>query len=88
MDQTTPAFPRSTAHWWFGCKNAPSGTIGTSESRGWLLDGESTSDPKWDDTNQYNDTGRTKNSETKIISSHIKKKTIKTNFILAEVSLL
>ncbi|CAH1130895.1 unnamed protein product [Ceutorhynchus assimilis] len=36
VDQTTPAFPRSTAYWWFGCQDAPAGTVGTSESRGWL----------------------------------------------------
>ncbi|XP_050302465.1 matrix metalloproteinase-14 isoform X2 [Anthonomus grandis grandis] len=30
VDQTVPAFPRSTAFWWFGCKDAPQGTIGTS----------------------------------------------------------
>lgn len=58
VDQTNPAFPRSTAYWWFGCKDAPEGTIGTSGSKGWLLDGESKSEPKWQDANQYNETGR------------------------------
>lgn len=29
VENTNPAFPRSTAHWWFGCKEAPRGTIGT-----------------------------------------------------------
>ncbi|XP_058053463.1 matrix metalloproteinase-14 isoform X1 [Anopheles bellator] len=24
VDQSDPAFPRPTAHWWFGCKNTPS----------------------------------------------------------------
>lgn len=24
IDQADPAFPRPTAHWWFGCKNSPS----------------------------------------------------------------
>ncbi|XP_060516534.1 matrix metalloproteinase-14 isoform X3 [Cylas formicarius] len=53
VDAVTPAFPRSTAYWWFGCKDAPAGTIGTSESRGWLLgDGESGT-PSMDDSNNY-----------------------------------
>jgi len=26
VDTATPAFPRPTAHWWFGCKNTPSST--------------------------------------------------------------
>ncbi|XP_028129859.1 matrix metalloproteinase-14 isoform X2 [Diabrotica virgifera virgifera] len=30
VDVTTPAFPRSTAYWWFGCKDAPAGTIGSN----------------------------------------------------------
>ncbi|CAH1183597.1 unnamed protein product, partial [Phaedon cochleariae] len=46
VDATNPAFPRSTAYWWFGCKEAPKGTIGTSESNGWLVDEES--------SNKYN----------------------------------
>lgn len=29
VDPANPAFPRSTANWWFGCKSAPRGTIGT-----------------------------------------------------------
>ncbi|XP_076254151.1 matrix metalloproteinase 1 isoform X3 [Rhynchophorus ferrugineus] len=41
VDATTPAFPRSTAYWWFGCSNAPSGTVATGESRGWLVGEES-----------------------------------------------
>lgn len=28
VDAADPAFPRSTAYWWFGCKSAPQGTIG------------------------------------------------------------
>lgn len=28
VDVADPAFPRSTGYWWFGCKSAPSGTIG------------------------------------------------------------
>ncbi|XP_018571216.1 matrix metalloproteinase-14 isoform X2 [Anoplophora glabripennis] len=31
VDVTNPPFPRSTAYWWFGCKSAPAGTIGTSD---------------------------------------------------------
>lgn len=57
VDQTNPAFPRSTAYWWFGCKEAPAGTIGASRSNAWLLDGESKSEPQWVDTNSYNETG-------------------------------
>ncbi|KAF5304494.1 hypothetical protein FQA39_LY09690 [Lamprigera yunnana] len=38
IEQASPAFPRSTAYWWFGCKSSPSGTIGTRSTRGWLLD--------------------------------------------------
>lgn len=34
-----PAFPRSTAWWWFGCKKAPQGTVGNEYSRGYLTDG-------------------------------------------------
>ncbi|CAH0557890.1 unnamed protein product [Brassicogethes aeneus] len=42
VDAVEPKFPRATAYWWFGCTDAPKGTIGTSEARrGWLLDGES-----------------------------------------------
>lgn len=70
VDQTSPAFPRSTAYWWFGCKDKPSGTIGTSESKAWLLDEESTSEPKWDDTNHYDDTGRRLIAKLKIVSNH------------------
>lgn len=33
VDPVNPAFPRSTAFWWYGCKNMPKGTIGTSDSR-------------------------------------------------------
>lgn len=53
VDSADPAFPRSTAYWWFGCTNAPSGTIGTSESKGWLVDGGS-------DYSQNNITGMVK----------------------------
>lgn len=28
MDAADPAFPRSTAYWWFGCKSANRGTLG------------------------------------------------------------
>lgn len=28
MDDANPAFPRSTAYWWFGCKSANRGTLG------------------------------------------------------------
>ncbi|XP_048518550.1 matrix metalloproteinase-14 isoform X4 [Dendroctonus ponderosae] len=52
VDQTNPAFPRSTAYWWFGCQDAPSGTVGTSESRGWLQDGEDGTVPM-DDQNGF-----------------------------------
>lgn len=31
-----PAFPRSTAWWWFGCKKAPRGTVGNELSRNQL----------------------------------------------------
>lgn len=41
VDSANPAFPRSSASWWFGCKSAPRGTIGTRTYRGWLLDGGS-----------------------------------------------
>ncbi|KAG5893486.1 hypothetical protein JTB14_010537 [Gonioctena quinquepunctata] len=57
VDVTTPAFPRSNAYWWFGCKDAPSGTIGTSESRGWLVDEESSSNPQFDTAHNDTDTG-------------------------------
>ncbi|XP_030765462.1 matrix metalloproteinase-14 isoform X3 [Sitophilus oryzae] len=53
VDVTTPAFPRSTAYWWFGCQDAPSGTVGSSESRGWLVDGGSDSDTLSDDQNNF-----------------------------------
>ncbi|KAJ8978894.1 hypothetical protein NQ317_008873, partial [Molorchus minor] len=49
VDVTNPPFPRSTAYWWFGCKESPAGTIGTSESRGWLVGEESSKSP-FDDT--------------------------------------
>lgn len=58
VDVTNPAFPRSTAYWWFGCKDAPDGTIGTSESSGLLLNGESSNHNQWDDTIPDTDTGR------------------------------
>jgi matrix metalloproteinase-14 (membrane-inserted) len=57
VDKANPAFPRSTAYWWFGCQDAPHGTIGTSESRGWLLDEESGQDVAGSDTQ---DTGKEK----------------------------
>lgn len=28
MDVADPAFPRSTAYWWFGCRSANKGTLG------------------------------------------------------------
>lgn len=28
VDAADPAFPRSTAYWWFGCKSANRGTLG------------------------------------------------------------
>lgn len=40
VDPVDPAFPRSTANWWFGCKSAPRGTIGTTYSRAGLTYGE------------------------------------------------
>ncbi|XP_066258815.1 matrix metalloproteinase-14 isoform X8 [Euwallacea similis] len=52
VDQTNPAFPRSTAYWWFGCQDAPAGTVGTSESRGWLQGEEGGSLPA-DDQNGF-----------------------------------
>ncbi|KAJ8920934.1 hypothetical protein NQ315_015727, partial [Exocentrus adspersus] len=57
VDVTNPPFPRSTAYWWFGCKNAPSGTIGTSESRGWLVGEESSTSSPWDDMINDTETG-------------------------------
>ncbi|XP_072388880.1 stromelysin-3 isoform X3 [Diabrotica undecimpunctata] len=56
VDVTTPAFPRSTAYWWFGCKDAPAGTIGSSESIRGTLIGEESSYPKFFDTSNDNDT--------------------------------
>ncbi|CAH1280556.1 unnamed protein product [Diabrotica balteata] len=56
VDVTTPAFPRSTAYWWFGCKDAPAGTIGSSESMRGTLIGEESSYPKFFDTSNDNDT--------------------------------
>lgn len=67
VDVTNPPFPRSTAYWWFGCKSAPSGTVGTSESRGWLVGEESSSRSPWDDMVNDMETGRNsanKNFET------------------------
>ncbi|KAJ8942861.1 hypothetical protein NQ314_009924 [Rhamnusium bicolor] len=58
VDVTNPPFPRSTAYWWFGCKEAPSGTVGTSESRGWLVGEESSSRSPWDDMLNDVDSGR------------------------------
>ncbi|XP_066143599.1 matrix metalloproteinase-14 isoform X12 [Euwallacea fornicatus] len=52
VDQTNPAFPRSTAYWWFGCQDAPAGTVGTSESRGWLQ-GEEGGSLSGDDQNGF-----------------------------------
>lgn len=31
MDVDEPAFPRSTAYWWFGCKSANRGTLGNDK---------------------------------------------------------
>lgn len=50
VEQANPAFPRSTAYWWFGCKTAPNGTIGNRNTRGWLLDEGS----EYDDDSQSN----------------------------------
>ena len=36
VDSASPAFPRSTPSWWFGCQSAPRGTIGKSSPREWL----------------------------------------------------
>lgn len=58
VDQTNPAFPRSTAYWWFGCQDAPAGTIGTSESRGWLQDEEGGNVPVQDQNGFDMDAGR------------------------------
>lgn len=44
VDQVNPAFPRSTAYWWFGCKSATRGTLGTDNSRGFLQEEGSESD--------------------------------------------
>lgn len=33
MDVADPAFPRSTAYWWFGCRSANKGTLGNVQ---WL----------------------------------------------------
>lgn len=33
MDVADPAFPRSTAYWWFGCRSANKGTLGNSINR-------------------------------------------------------
>lgn len=46
VDQANIAFPRSTAYWWFGCKNAAKGTLGrsNSNSRGYLQEEGSESD--------------------------------------------
>ncbi|XP_049821861.1 matrix metalloproteinase-14 isoform X3 [Aethina tumida] len=44
VDAVDPAFPRSTAYWWFGCKEAPKGTIG-SKRWGALTNEESGPDP-------------------------------------------
>ncbi|XP_077295202.1 matrix metalloproteinase 1 [Arctopsyche grandis] len=33
VDAADPAFPRSSGFWWFGCKSAPSGTIGGLSSQ-------------------------------------------------------
>ncbi|XP_057652121.1 matrix metalloproteinase-14-like isoform X2 [Diorhabda carinulata] len=59
VDVTIPAFPRSTAYWWFGCKDAPAGTIGTSESIKGIIDEES-SDTKFLDASNDSDTGSKK----------------------------
>lgn len=40
VDSANPAFPRSTASWWFGCQSAPRGTIGSSHPRGWLKEND------------------------------------------------
>ncbi|CAG9863528.1 unnamed protein product [Phyllotreta striolata] len=55
VDATTPAFPRSTAYWWFGCKGAPTGTIGSSELRKSVVDEES-SDNQFADGSNDSDT--------------------------------
>ncbi|XP_018342611.1 PREDICTED: matrix metalloproteinase-14 isoform X3 [Trachymyrmex septentrionalis] len=31
VDDANPAFPRSTAYWWFGCKSANKGTLGGTD---------------------------------------------------------
>lgn len=54
VDKANPAFPRSTAYWWFGCKDAPQGTIGSSESRWSGLDDGSDQEI---DINDTQDTG-------------------------------
>lgn len=56
VDVTSPAFPRSTAYWWFGCKDAPAGTIGSSELRGTLV-GEESSNSQFADAANDTDTG-------------------------------
>lgn len=45
VEQADPAFPRSTAFWWFGCKSAQRGTLGTPPNRrGYLQEEGSESD--------------------------------------------
>lgn len=35
MDIADPAFPRSTAYWWFGCRSANKGTLGNGSMNRW-----------------------------------------------------
>ncbi|XP_044752537.1 matrix metalloproteinase-14 isoform X2 [Coccinella septempunctata] len=60
VDRVSPAFPRDSRYWWFGCENAPEGTIGTNDINN-LVEEEG---PKYfartgnTTTNQKNNTSR------------------------------
>jgi len=50
VDAAEPAFPRSTAYWWFGCKSANRGTLGNDN---WPFASISNMDVVDDDTYDY-----------------------------------
>lgn len=52
VDDANPAFPRSTAYWWFGCKSANRGTLGNDH---WQFTFASNLDVA--DTDTYDDYG-------------------------------
>ncbi|XP_033320869.2 matrix metalloproteinase-14 isoform X1 [Megalopta genalis] len=64
VDVADPAFPRSTAYWWFGCRSANKGTLGNVQ---WLRENPEDSFPHagilvpddgdFDDTDRYGDVG-------------------------------